>query len=136
MNLLPALLAAQPYGIVASRNALVPMRDGVRLTTDIYRPGRDGRFPVILERTPYGSDNVIARANYFVPRGYVVVGQNVRGRWGSEGSWRPNRDDGNDGYDTAQWIARQPWSDGAIGTAGTSYPGARSTRWRSLIRRS
>ena len=128
MFALPAVLAAQSYEIIAARNVLVPMRDGVRLTTDIYRPGRNGvpaesRFPVILERAPYGPDNALARADYFVPRGYVVIGQNVRGRWGSEGAWRPHRDDGNDGFDTAEWIARQPWSDGNIGTAGTSYPG-------------
>lgn len=107
---------------------MVPMRDGVKLACDIYRPAAggkpvEGKFPVILERTPYGKDTVESWANFFVPRGYIAIGQDVRGRFQSEGSWRPFRDDGNDGYDTAQWIGQQPWSGGGIGTVGTSYPG-------------
>src|SRR5438128_7962957 len=120
------------YGIIASQNIMVPMRDGVRLATDIYRPAVNGvpapgKFPTILERTPYGkggrSGIVADWATYFVLRGDVVGEQDVRGRFDSEGSWRPHRDDGNDGYDTAKWIGEQPWSDGGIGTVGTSYPG-------------
>ena len=116
------------YGIIASQNVMVPMRDGVRLATNIYRPGINGipapgKFPVILERTPYDKDHSEYWPNYFVPRGYVVVTEDVRGRYASEGRWRPDRDDGNDGYDTAQWIGAQQWSDGGIGTVGTSYPG-------------
>src|SRR5947208_3540295 len=116
------------YGIIASQNVMVPMRDGVRLATDIYRPGVNGvpapgKFPVILERTPYNKDLSEHWAIYFVPRGYVVISQDVRGRFASGGRWRPDRDDGNDGYDTAKWIGEQPWSDGGIGTVGTSYPG-------------
>ena len=116
------------YGIIVSQDVMVPMRDGVRLATNIYRPGSGGipvpgKFPVILERTPYNKDLSEHWAIYFVPRGYVVISQDVRGRYASEGRWRPDRDDGNDGYDTAQWIGEQPWSDGGIGTVGTSYPG-------------
>jgi len=116
------------YEIVASQNVMVPMRDGVRLATNIYRPGVNGipvpgKFPVILERTPYDKDHSEYWPRYFVPRGFVVVTQDVRGRYASEGRWRPDRDDGNDGYDTAQWIGEQAWSDGGIGTVGTSYPG-------------
>jgi len=116
------------YGIVTSQNVMVPMRDGARLATNLYRPGVNGvpvtgKFPVILERTPYDKDHSEYWPLYFVPRGYVVVTQDVRGRYASEGRWRPDRDDGNDGYDTAQWIGAQPWSDGGIGTVGTSYPG-------------
>ena len=115
-----------PYGVVVSKNIMVPMRDGVRLATDVYRPAVNGvpapgKFPTILERTPYGK--TAGWATYFVSHGYVVVAQDVRGRFDSEGSWRPHRDDGNDGFDTAKWIGEQPWSDGGIGTVGTSYPG-------------
>jgi putative CocE/NonD family hydrolase len=107
---------------------MVTMRDGVRLATDVYRPAKegvplDGRFPVILERTPYNKDGSRGWAQYFVPRGYIAVAQDVRGRYGSEGRWRPLRDDVADGYDTAKWIGEQTWSDGGIGTVGTSYPG-------------
>ena len=109
---------------------MVPMRDGVRLATDIYRPARDGspvsdKFPVILERTPYNKNHLAAAANRYVPHGYIVIAQDVRGRYKSEGRWDPIRDDPNDGFDTAQVDRRsQPWSDGGIGTMGTSYAGA------------
>ncbi len=123
------LLAQEPYEIVVSKNVMIPMRDGVKLATDICRPARngipiEGKFPVILERTPYGKDSIAGWASYFVPRGYVAVGQDTRGRWASEGRWRLQRDDPNDGYDTAKWIGEQRWCDGGIGTVGTSYPGA------------
>src|SRR5262249_14486890 len=104
-----AISADEPYQIVVSKNVMIPMRDGVKLATDIYRPARngapvDGKFPVILERTPYNKDSIAGWAAYFVPRGYVAVGQDTRGRWGSEGRWRLQCDDPNDGYDTAKWI--------------------------------
>src|SRR6516164_9215069 len=119
------------YDVALSRDVMVPMRDGVRLATDIHRPATNGvptsgKFPVILERTPYGKDGGPSGAlwaQYFVSRGYIFVAQDVRGRYASEGSWRPHRDDANDGYDTAKWIGEQPWCDGNIGTVGTSYPG-------------
>jgi uncharacterized protein len=119
---------AERADVVVTRDVMVATRDGVRLATDIYRPAKDGaplegRFPVILERTPYNKDASRGWAQYFVPRGYVAVAQDVRGRYGSEGHWRPMRDDVGDGYDTAKWIGEQPWSDGGIGTVGTSYPG-------------
>jgi putative CocE/NonD family hydrolase len=128
--LLASPLAAQSpeFGIIAAKKVMVPMRDGVKLSTDIYFPARNGvavpgKFPVIIERTPYGSHNVEPWAEYFVPRGYIAIGQNVRGRHGSEGRWFPLRDDVQDGYDMAKWIGEQPWSSGRIGTVGTSYPG-------------
>ncbi|SPF34492.1 putative hydrolase, CocE/NonD family [Candidatus Sulfopaludibacter sp. SbA4] len=125
--------AAQPeprYEIGVSKNVMIPMRDGVKLATDIHYPSRNGspaagKFPALMERTPYGKERgAAAVANYFVPRGYVVVYQDVRGRYQSEGRWVPIRDDPHDGFDTAQWIVAQPWSDGTIGTIGTSYAGA------------
>jgi putative CocE/NonD family hydrolase len=122
--------ASDAFGIVASTNIMVSMRDGVRLATDLYLPSHggaaaDGRFPVILTRTPYNkAEGAIALARMFVPFGYVVVVQDVRGRYHSEGRWRPIRDDPNDGFDTAQWIGGQPWSNQSIGTIGSSYAGA------------
>jgi putative CocE/NonD family hydrolase len=121
--------ASEPrYEVIVSKNVMVPMRDGVRLAIDIYRPALnglpvEGKFPVILERTPYNKDGIESWVRYFVPRGYVAVGQDVRGRFTSEGIWRMHRDDGNDGYDTAKWLGAQPWCDGNLGTVGTSYPG-------------
>jgi len=113
------------------KGVMVAMRDGVKLATDIYRPGAngtaaDGKFPALLERTPYGKGgaSVNAAAQYYVPRGYVLVVQDVRGRYQSEGRWRPIVDDPKDGSDTAAWIGAQPWSDGGIGTMGSSYGGA------------
>jgi len=121
--------ASQPqYDVAVFKTVMVPMRDGVKLACDIYRPARngvpvEGKFPVILERTPYGKLGVESWARYFVPRGYVAVGEDVRGRWDSEGTWRPFHNDGDDGYDTAAWLGQQPWFDGNLGTVGTSYPG-------------
>jgi len=135
--LVPAILlqlAAQQYTIGELERRTVPARDGVHLTTVIYRPlvngaPAPGRFPVIVARTPYGADGIDVWARYFVPRGYVAVGQNVRGRYGSGGRWRPNSDDGADGADLTRWIGQQPWylpedQGGGIGTVGTSYEGS------------
>jgi putative CocE/NonD family hydrolase len=117
------------YGVAESKNVMVAMRDGVKLATDIYSPARNGqpvtdKFPVILVRTPYNKEAGAAGSDYFVARGYVVVRQDVRGRYKSEGRWVPIRDDPNDGFDTAKWIGEQPWFDGNIGTMGSSYEGA------------
>lgn len=121
--------ADQRYVIAATRNVMVTARDGVRLATDVYQPERSGstagRFPTIVERTVYNKDSIADNlTNYFVPHGYVVVLQDVRGRYRSEGTWRPIRDDGPDGADLLTWIVEQPWSNGKVGTVGTSYAGA------------
>src|ERR1700751_1997521 len=84
------------YEFVVEQNVMITMRDGVKLACDIYRPARNGKaveekFPVILERTPYGKQTVESWAHYFVPRGYIAIGQDVRGRYDSEGKWRPFR---------------------------------------------
>ena len=117
------------YEVAVIKNEMLAMRDGVKLATDIYRPTRngaaaDGKFPVILERTPYNKDHISIAASHYVPHGYIVIGQDVRGRYNSEGHWFPIRDDPNDGFDTAKWIGSQPWCDGNIGTMGSSYDGA------------
>ena len=129
---LAATCAAQSpsphYEVLRVSNVMVPMRDGIRLATDIYRPALngapvEGKFPVVLERTPYDKDKSGSLAD-FVQYGYIAVSQDVRGRYHSEGHWRLLRDDVNDGYDTAKWIGAQPWCSCSIGTVGGSYVGA------------
>ncbi len=131
-----------PYAMIAERDVTISMRDGITLACDVYRPAQDGKavsgtFPVILERTPYGKGNPsrseISRrhpqppktrpevAAFFVQHGYVVIFQDCRGRYGSEGVFRKYLDDAADGYDTCAWIVEQPWCNGAIGTMGLSY---------------
>ena len=116
-----------PYETILSKDVMIPMRDGVRLATDIYRPARngvavDGKFPVIMERTPYDK-NFSTYLLPFVEDGYIVIAQDTRGRYKSEGRWTFLRDDVNDGFDTAKWIGSQPWCSCKIGTVGGSYPG-------------
>jgi putative CocE/NonD family hydrolase len=119
---------AVEFGVVVEKNVMIPMHDGVRLAADIYRPARDGkpapgRFPTLLTRTPYDKNGARGEGEYYAPRGYVVVANDVRGRYASEGTWRLIADDPQDGYDVVEWIAQQEWSDGKVGTFGTSYPG-------------
>jgi uncharacterized protein len=122
------LRADESYQVTAFRNVMVPARDGVKLATDVYLPGKSpaaGRYPAVVERTPYNKNDIApALIEYFVSRGYAVVTQDVRGRYRSEGQWRPLRDDGPDGADLLKWIGEQPWSSGKVGTMGTSYGGA------------
>ena len=121
----------QQYDAICQSNVMVPMRDGVRLATDIYVPAlggqpASGKFPVILERTPYdkaGSGNV-TNGTYYARRGYVCAIQDVRGRFVSEGEWYPFAKEAPDGYDTVEWLAAQEWSDGQVGTMGASYCGS------------
>jgi hypothetical protein len=109
----------------------VPMRDGVKLYADIYRPRREGKFPVLVIRTPYGvqRDGVHESKIRFAQLGYAVVNQDTRGRYQSEGQWEPFRNEAEDGYDTIQWAALQPWSNGKIATEGGSYLG--HVQWRA-----
>jgi putative CocE/NonD family hydrolase len=106
----------------------VPMktRDGVTLYADIYRPNSPGKFPVILMRTPYDKSVSWAVAPVFtmVPRGYVVIIQDVRGRYTSEGEWYPFKHEQADGFDTVEWAAELPYCDGKVGMMGASYVGA------------
>ena len=121
----------QQYDAICHSNVMIPMRDGVRLATDIYLPALNGqpasgKFPVILERTPYdkaGSGNV-TNGTYYARRGYVCAIQDVRGRFVSEGEWYPFAKEAPDGYDTVEWLAAQAWSDGQVGTMGASYCGS------------
>ncbi len=125
------------YGVVVSRDVMVEMRDGVRLATDVYRPANpdgspaDGQFPVIIGRTSYDKSNPVLWINpvpdYFTPRGYVVLLQDLRGRGQSEGTGQyfhtANVNEGPDGYDTIEWAATQTWSNGRTGMVGSSHGG-------------
>jgi putative CocE/NonD family hydrolase len=116
------------YEVAIEKNVIITTRDGTKLAADIYRPARDGqpvggRFPTLLTRTPYNKDGSANEGRYYATRGYNVVANDVRGRYASEGTWRLMADDPSDGYDVVEWIAAQPWSDGKVGTFGTSYPG-------------
>ncbi len=123
-------------GVMPMETVMVPMRDGVRLATDIYRPDGAGPFPVLMERTPYGrqlpsrseitaADRTPAsRAEFaagFTAHGYAVAFQDTRGRYGSEGSFVKYLSDGQDGFDACAWLRAQPWCDGRLGTFGLSY---------------
>lgn len=107
------------------------MRDGVRLFANIYRPRVEGRFPVVLIRMPYGKDEFYcympAHGHYWARKGYVCVIQDVRGKYASEGLFEPFINEGQDGWDTLDWVAAQPWCDGSIGMTGESYYGY--TQW-------
>jgi putative CocE/NonD family hydrolase len=100
------------------------MRDGVRLATDIYVPSEAGQFTVLLSRTPYSKQRGQENALRAVRHGFAVAIQDTRGRYQSEGSFRSMQDDAADGWDTLEWLARQPWCNGRIGTYGVSYLGA------------
>lgn len=117
-------LAQEPYAVVIERGVAAKMRDGVALYADVYRPRADGKFPVLLTRTPYDKSNNTGICMRAVAAGYVCVSQDVRGRWSSEGEWYPFKYESQDGYDTVEWLAHQPWSTGVIGMFGASYVGA------------
>jgi putative CocE/NonD family hydrolase len=134
--------AADTMGsVVRASDVMIPMRDGVRLATDLYRPAAEGRalpgpFPVLLERTPYDKRATMASertaaeptplsreeiARFFARQGYVVALQDCRGRYRSEGVFTKYLNEAEDGYDTVVWLTRQPWSTGRVGTWGLSY---------------
>ncbi len=116
---------SQPTFEVETEEAVeVPMRDGVVLVVDLYRPAAEGKYPTILIRTPYDRHNEgLANGARFAKRGYAVVVQDVRGRFDSGGEFFPLIHEMEDGSDTLDWIAAQPWSDGKVGMIGASYVG-------------
>src|SRR5690242_3712076 len=116
------------------KNVEVPMRDGTLLRADVWLPPQKGRFPTLVYRTPYGKEDAPKEWTTFqkLPqRGYAVVIQDVRGRYASDGEFVPYQNEGKDGYDTIEWAAQQPWSDGNVGTFGLSYPGA--VQWLAAV---
>jgi uncharacterized protein len=118
--------AQQSYAVITQNGVPMKTRDGVTLYSDIYRPKADGKFPVILMRTPYDKSVgwAVAPAYQIATHGYVVVIQDVRGRYTSEGDWYPFRHESNDGYDAIEWAAALPYSNGKVGMMGGSYVGA------------
>lgn len=116
---------SQPTGeFTVEEDVQVPMQDGVKLVADVYRPEGEGPFPTILVRTPYDrSSEGVANGARFAKRGYTVVVQDVRGRFDSGGTFFPFIHEEQDGSDTIDWIAAQPWSDGNVGMIGGSYTG-------------
>jgi len=116
------------YEVSVDKDIFVAMRDGIRLATDVYRPAISGklinaRVPTLLQRTPYDkeAERMVQEAIYFCKRGYAVVLQDNRGRFKSEGNFHKYIQDAADGYDCLEWIGQQPWSNGTVGTYGTSY---------------
>jgi putative CocE/NonD family hydrolase len=118
--------------ICIEKNIPVTMRDGVKLFADVYRPDSGAEYPVLLTRLPYNKEiQKVVNFSFDVLRavqaGYVIVVQDARGRFTSEGEFRPFFDEAEDGADTIAWAAAQPWSTGAVGMFGGSYLGV--TQW-------
>jgi putative CocE/NonD family hydrolase len=119
-------LAAQNAAVLVEENVMAAMRDGVRLATDVYRPARDGKalegkFPIILVRTPYNKSGLRGPCTTFAEHGYVCLSQDCRGRFRSEGEFYAFVNEGKDGFDAIEWAAGQPWSNGKVATFGGSY---------------
>ena len=120
------VLAAEPYAVTIQHDVEMKLRDGTVLYADIYRPSAAGQFPVILTRTPYDKHNagMVDFGLKGAARGYVIVNQDVRGRYTSDGEWYPFLNESNDGYDAVEWAAALPYSNGKVGMHGGSYVGA------------
>src|SRR5262249_50547899 len=120
------LLSKPTHKVRVEKNVRIPIRDGVTLAADIYRPDEDGKFPVLLLRTFYGraasaaTSDAMYEPNYYAQRGYVLIQQDSRGRYDSDGEYDLFACEPNDGFDTAEWVAKQPWSNGRIGGIGQS----------------
>lgn len=113
----------------------VPMRDGVTLSANIFRPDKPGKFPVIILRTPYGKNSAsqFGFGRFFAGNGYVYIVEDSRGRNDSDGTFHAMHDEADDGYDTIEWAAAQAWSDGNVGTFGGSYGG--ENQWMAAVSR-
>lgn len=119
-----ATSAQTRFEVVIQNGVRVKMRDGVMLAADVYRPKSEGKFPVLLQRTPYNRKGDAATAHELASHGYVVVLQDTRGRFDSGGEFYPFRHESEDGYDTVEWAAALDYSDGKVGMFGGSYVGA------------
>jgi putative CocE/NonD family hydrolase len=119
-------------GLIKVLHLRIPMRDGVQLAANLYRPGELSRVPTILVRTPYGKgEDITSHYEAFVKHGYAIVVEDVRGRYESDGVFKPLEQEGKDGYDTIDWIAHQAWSDGKVGMMGGSYLGI--VQWKAAL---
>ncbi len=125
----PGKYSAEQFEVKATRGHKAKMRDGVRLSVDVFQPKAEGKFPAILIITPYGNNpGYQTRGSWFAKRGYVVAVADSRGRYDSEGEWDPfDPKHKTDGYDLVEWLAAQPWCDGKVGMMGLSYMGW--TQW-------
>ncbi len=127
--LILTIIATPSFAQTSSpQTVMVPMRDGVKLATDVYLPADEGPWPAALIRTPYGKDGAKGFAKQATDRGYALVAQDFRGRFASEGDDYPvflhgGWGEHQDGYDTVEWVARQEWSNGNVGGFGMSAPG-------------
>lgn len=123
------------YDVEMQLDVKHPARDGVSLSADVYLPKASGEFPTVLVRTPYSNngDPLVEKARHLANNGYACVIEDCRGRWDSDGEYYPFRE-GEDGYDTQEWIGKQSWSNGKIGTSGGSYVG--TVQWQSASYRS
>jgi putative CocE/NonD family hydrolase len=119
-----AACAAESYPVTVEQSVKAKMRDGVTLRADVYRPHTDGRFPVLLQRTPYNKSGEGGFGYRAAAEGFVVIIQDVRGRYTSEGEWYPFKHESQDGYDTVEWAASLPYANGKVGMFGGSYVGA------------
>ena len=119
--------AREPYEVTIETNVTMKTRDGVTLGADVYRPKADGKFPVLLERTPYDKHRMTYAGVGFgvkaAAQGYVYIIQDCRGRFTSEGDWYPFKYESQDGYDTVEWAAALPYANGKVGLVGMSYVG-------------
>lgn len=129
--LAPLLLASSALAEVKIETLTIPMRDGIRLTADLYRDDALAQAPVILMRTPYNRTKQKATGERWAKAGYVFVAQDCRGKFDSEGDFAPYNNEGQDGYDTIEWITRQPWCSGRVGMMGGSYVGA--VQWQAAV---
>jgi putative CocE/NonD family hydrolase len=111
------------FDVEIRRGTWISMRDGVKLSTDLYLPKGASKSPVVLVRTPYKKELIEPQGRFFARRGYVFAVQDVRGRFASQGEWTPLIHEAKDGYDSIEWLARQPWSTGKVGMIGASYLG-------------
>ncbi len=122
---IPSSTSPQFDELIIDNDVPAPMRDGVILKANIFRPKGVERVPTLVIREPYSKDGsyifMPAVGRHFARRGYAVVTQDVRGKWASEGVFDPMANEINDGYDTIDWIAKQPWSNGKVGIFGESY---------------
>jgi uncharacterized protein len=120
--------------VAEKKEVLVPMRDGAQLAIDLHFPsGQSNGLPVVLERTPYNKAIFGQKAKFWTARGYVYAIQDVRGRFRSEGRFEGWLREGPDGYDTIEWLARQPWCSGKVGTIGASYNAV--VQWQAAVER-
>jgi putative CocE/NonD family hydrolase len=117
------LVSKPAFNVQTQENVMIPMRDGIKLATTIYRPQGAGKCPVILIRTPYKKEPLEIKGKYYARRGYAVAIQDCRGRFGSGGAWEPFVNEAKDGFDTIEWLAAQHWSTGKVGMIGGSYVG-------------